>query len=52
MRDDENDNMEECISCGGTGTHEIYINEYDVENIECTRCLGMGKVEADYNVYS
>lgn len=49
MKDPENDNMEDCISCGGTGCHEVYINKWDIENRECTRCLGMGKVEACYN---
>lgn len=40
----ELENMEcPCTSCGGQGYNDVYINEYDMEEILCTACDGTGR---------
>ncbi len=36
-----------CKSCAGVGSLDVYINEYDLDEVTCTRCDGTGIVKGD-----
>ena len=38
-----------CDACDGAGSFDTYINEFDIHEIECSKCQGIGVLKGDYD---